>query len=107
MCTFASSTAVTAVSQRAYYTCAGSNFIQAIDTSTNSQTAVGHVTVGSGSAHPQGIAIPYDGVTAYVCLDDGTLATVDISTDTASPPVALSTTTNSTQTPPLPAPSTS
>ncbi len=94
MCTFASSTAVTAVSQRAYYTCAGSNFIQAIDTSTNSQTAVGHVTVGSGSAHPQGIAIPYDGVTAYVGLDDGTLATVDIATDTASPAVGVSSTVN-------------
>jgi hypothetical protein len=99
MCTFASTSAVTGpntpTAQRAYYTCAGSNFIQAIDTGTNSQTAVGHVVVNaapaSPTAHPQGIAIPYDGVTAYVGLDDGHLTVVDIGTNTTSAPVAVST----------------
>jgi hypothetical protein len=96
ICTFANSTALTVANaltphQRAYYTCAGSTFIQAIDTSTNSQMAVGNVSVGSGTAHPQGIAIPYDGVTAYVGLDDGTLAAVDIASSTASPAVTVST----------------
>jgi hypothetical protein len=90
LCTFAGASAITAPNTptaRAYYTCQGSSFIQAIDTGTNSLTAVGHVSVGSGIAHPQGIAIPYDGVTAYVGLDDGTLVAVDIGSNTASPAV--------------------
>ncbi len=91
ICTFADSITVTVPAHSAYYACAGSNFIQAIDTSTNSQMAVGNVSVGSGSAHPQGIAIPYDGVTAYVGLDDGTLAAVDIASSIASPAVTVGT----------------
>src|SRR5712692_10172896 len=93
ICTFANSNAIAAPNppahHLAYYTCAGSNFIQAIDTATLSQTAVGNVAV-SATAHPQGIAIPYDGVTAYVGVDDGTLAVVDIASSTASS-VAVST----------------
>src|SRR6266446_3280413 len=57
MCTQGNITAITPNSARAYYTCAGSNFIQAIDTATNSSTAVGNVVVTAGTANPQGIAI--------------------------------------------------
>ena len=95
ICTVAGSTSITApntpTAQRAYYTCPGGTFIQAIDLGTNSSSAVGNVSVGSGTAHPQGIAIPYDGVTAYVGLDDGTLAAVDIASSTASPAVTVGT----------------
>jgi len=95
ICTVAGNNSITApntpTAQRAYYTCPGNTFIQAIDLGTNSSNAVGNLTVGSGSAAPQGISIPFDGVTAYVGLDDGTLAAVDIASSIASPAVTVGT----------------
>ncbi len=85
MCTQGNTTAITPNSARAYYTCAGSNFIQAIDTATNSSTAVGNVVVTAGTANPQGIAIAPDGVSAYVANNDGTVAIVDVGTNASSP----------------------
>jgi YVTN family beta-propeller protein len=100
LCDYAGGIAITAAGTpepgRAYYTCADNNFIQAIQNGpTLNQSAVGTVTVGSPTVHPQGISIPYDGATAYVTTSGGTLVPVDIATSTASSPVTLAATSHS------------
>jgi hypothetical protein len=77
-CSLANTIAITPDSSSAYYTCPGSDFLQAINTSTNAVATIDLATNGLGVG-PQGVAITSDGASAYVANGDGSISVVPVS----------------------------